>query len=63
MVRPTGLFTILKLQDQEIDKFHAAQERRATDFEALKLCKGRLGVVCVCTYTSTCYNRSDVVIS
>ena len=34
---PTGLFTILEPKDQEISKRYVFQERRAPDFEALKL--------------------------
>ena len=37
MPYPTGPFTILEPKDQEIAKFYAAKERRATDFEAPKL--------------------------
>ena len=40
---PTGPFTSLELQDQEIDEFHIAQERRKADFEAPKSQKGRPG--------------------
>ena len=41
--QPTDLFTILKLQNQEIGEFYAVPERRAPDFEASKLRKGRSG--------------------
>ena len=34
---PTGPFTILELQYQEIREFYVVQVRRATDFEAPKL--------------------------
>ena len=34
---PTGLFTILKLQDQEMVEFHVVLERRGIDFDAAKL--------------------------
>ena len=33
---PTGPFTILEPRDQGIGEFYEVQERRATDFEALK---------------------------
>ena len=35
-------FTNIDPQDQEIGKFYEVQEIRATDFEAIKLRKGRL---------------------
>ena len=38
---PTGLFTILEPQDQEIGQFNLLKKRRATYLEAPKLCKGR----------------------
>ena len=38
---PTGPFTILELEDQEIREFYEVQERRSKDFEAPKLWKGR----------------------
>ena len=34
---PTGPFTKLELQDQEIGEFCVAQERRATDYKASNL--------------------------
>ena len=34
---PPGPFTILEPQDQEIGEFAVVQERRAADFEDLKL--------------------------
>ena len=34
---PTVPFTFLEPQDQEISQIHLVQERRATDFVALKL--------------------------
>ena len=40
---PTDPFPILEPQDQENGKFHEVQERRATDFGAPKLRKGRSG--------------------
>ena len=40
---PTNPFTILEHSDQEIGEFYVVQERRATDFEALKMWKGRSG--------------------
>ena len=40
---PTDIFTIPEPQDQEIGEFFVVQERRATDYEAPKLWKGRLG--------------------
>ena len=40
---PTTLFTILEPQDQVIGEFCVAQERRATDFEDLKLWIGSPG--------------------
>ena len=40
---PTGPFTILKPEDQEIDEFCVVRESRATDLEAPKLWKGRSG--------------------
>ena len=41
-MNPTGSFTIIKPQDQEIGKFYFVQERRTTDLEAHQLWKGRL---------------------
>ena len=40
---PTGPFTIEEPQYQEIDEFHVVQARQVTDFEVLKLWKGRSG--------------------
>ena len=40
---PTGPFTVLKPRDEEIGEFYEVQKRRATDFKALKLRKGRSG--------------------
>ena len=40
---PTGLFTIYEPQYQEIGEFFIVQERRKTDFEALKLWKRSVG--------------------
>ena len=40
---PTDPFTILEPCDQEISSFYVDQKRRATDFEAPKLWKGRSG--------------------
>ena len=40
---PTKPFTILDAQDQEIGETYVVQERRATDFEALKLWKSSSG--------------------
>ena len=40
---PTGPFTILEPQHQEIGEFCEVKERRATYFEAQKLWKGRSG--------------------
>ena len=39
VANPTSPFTILEPRDQEIGEFYVAEERRATDFEAQKLCK------------------------
>ena len=41
----TGPFTILVSQDQEVDEVYLDLKRRATDFEASKLRKGRSGFV------------------
>ena len=41
--RPTGVFTILEPQDQEISEYFVVQERRGTDFEASKIVKGSSG--------------------
>ena len=41
---PTGPFTILQPHHQEISELYWVPERRATDFEAPKLRKGRSGV-------------------
>ena len=38
---PTGPFTILSPQNQEIAEFYQVQERRAADIEAPKVWKGR----------------------
>ena len=46
---PTGPWTILEPRDQEIHEFDAFQKRRATDFEALKLTKGRSGFASIRT--------------
>ena len=40
---PTGSFTILGPQDQEIGEIYVSYERRRADFEATKLRKGRSG--------------------
>ena len=40
---PTGPFTTLEPQDQVIGEATVVQKRRETDFEALKLWKGRSG--------------------
>ena len=40
---PTGPFTMLELQEQEIGEFYAVEKRRATDFEDPNLHKGRSG--------------------
>ena len=37
---PTGHFTNLEPQHQEIGKFYVVQERRATDFEVSKVVQG-----------------------
>ena len=45
---PTDLFTNLEPQYQEMGNYYAVgQERRATDFEAPKLWKGRSGALWV----------------
>ena len=44
LFNPTNLFTILGPHDQEIGEYYVVQERRATDFEAPKLWKGRSGI-------------------
>ena len=42
---PTDLFIILEPQDQEIGEYYELpEERRATEFEAPKLWKGRPGI-------------------
>ena len=43
IMNQTGPLKILKPKDQEIGEFCVVQERYATDFEALKLWKGRSG--------------------
>ena len=40
---PTGPYSFVEPWDQEIGESYEGQERRATDFEAPKLWKGRSG--------------------
>ena len=42
-IHPTSPFTILEPQNPWIDEFYVVQERRTTDFKALKLRKGSSG--------------------
>ena len=41
MDNQTGPFTILEPDDQEISELYVVQDRHTSDFEALKLGKGR----------------------
>ena len=50
---PTDTFTIPEPQDHEIGEFYVVQKRRATDFKAPKLWKGRSGYVFWLSFPAT----------
>ena len=56
---PTGLFPVFEPQYQGIGEFYVVHERRATDFEARKLWKGRSGnpvrAICIAIIFSDFY--------
>ena len=63
MNHPTDLFTNMEPQNPGIDKLYVVRKRQSTDFEALKLGKGRLGnnASTILGHTAVSPDRKDAV--